>query len=78
MKNFIASLFAVLVPVVCTALGLSDPSAAVSWANYVVDVPPGAVYTLRQSPSGMAWVGSNRGAFCSAKTFRKAFISACS
>ena len=63
MKNFIASLFAVLVPVVCTALGLSDPSAAVSWANYVVDVPPGAVYTLRQSPSGMAWVGTNRGLY---------------
>lgn len=63
MKNFIIGLFTVLVSFVCTALGLSDSEAPFVWTNYPIDVPPGAVYALRQSPGGMAWIGSNRGLY---------------
>lgn len=39
------------------------PGAPLSWANYHIDTPPGAVYALHQARGGEAWIGSNQGLY---------------
>ncbi|MDE6276523.1 MAG: hypothetical protein K2M06_00265, partial [Muribaculaceae bacterium] len=57
MKNFFVALLFVL-------LGLcSFEGRAVSWSNFTIDTPPGAVYILHQSADGPVWVGSGQGLY---------------
>lgn len=63
MKNNLLFLFILSLFAVRAAVAAPTPSEADSWTSYPLYNPPGIVYSLHQSPSGIVRVGTGEGLY---------------